>query len=172
MIGFEFGTQDALDSVRKNVSIEQSTKLAEEGDKLGFILHGCFMFGAPGETKKSALATIEFAKSLPLDTVQFSGICTYPGTPLYEWAKKHDYLVPKDWREWVSKDHEQVTLLDYPSLSKHDIDHFIDQGLKEFYLRPKQMLRMVKNVRSMGDIKRKLYGLRSFMDSNLLNQKT
>ncbi|MFC2153940.1 B12-binding domain-containing radical SAM protein [Candidatus Altiarchaeota archaeon] len=171
MVGFEFGTQEALDAVRKNITLDQSKRLAEEANRLGFIIHGCFMFGAPGETKKSARETIEFAKSLPLDTVQFSGICTYPGTPLYDWAKIHNHLVPKDWREWISGDYEQVTLLDYPNLHKEEIDWLIDQGLKEFYLRPKHVFKMAKNIRKIGDVKRKLYGLKSFTESNLLRKK-
>ena len=93
------------------------------------------MIGAPEETKGEALQTIEFAKSLPLDTIQISGICTYPGTEMYNWAKKTGYLVPNDWRDWVSEDCEQVTLLNYPQLSKKEIDSLIDKGLKEFYNR-------------------------------------
>lgn len=162
MVGFEFGTQAALDAVKKGVTLEQSRRFAAEASRLGFTLHGCFMIGAPGETKTSALATIAFAKSLPLDTVQFSGICVYPGTELYDWAKSNGYLVPRDWREWVSPEKEQATLLSYPGLTKEEIDELIDTGLKEFYLRPAQMLRMLKNIRSLGDVLRKLHGLRSF----------
>ncbi len=168
MIGFEFGTQEALDAVKKGVTLDQSRKFAAEASRLGFTLHGCFMVGAPGETKESARATIELAKSLPLDTVQFSGICVYPGTELYDWAKKNGYLVPKDWRDWVSPEREQVTLLNYPQLSKSEIDYFIDRGLKEFYLRPAQMLRMLFS--SPADLLRKLYGARSFF-SYLLGRK-
>jgi len=122
------------------------------------------MIGAPGETREDARATIDFAKSLPLDTVQFSGICVYPGTELYDWAKENGYLVPKDWHEWVNPECEQVTLLSYPQLPKEEIDGFIDQGLREFYLRPGQIVRMAANMRNLGDVKRKLYGLRSFAD--------
>jgi radical SAM superfamily enzyme YgiQ (UPF0313 family) len=163
MVGFEFGTQEALDSVRKGVTLEQSRRFAEEAKRLKFIIHGCFMIGAPGETKESAHATIEFAKSLPMDTIQISGICTYPGTDMYRWAKENGYLVPKDWSEWVDTDLEQCTLLNYPQLSKQEIDNLIDQGLKEFYLRPKQMFRMIFNIRNIGDMKRKLFGLKSFI---------
>ena len=122
------------------------------------------MIGAPGETRETALETIEFAKSLPLDTIQISGICVYPGTPLYDWAKENNYLTAKDWRDWISKDYEQVTLLDYPQLSKQEIDELIDKGLKEFYMRPGQMLRMAANMKSIGDVKRKFFGLRSYID--------
>ncbi|MBI4709617.1 MAG: radical SAM protein [Nitrospirae bacterium] len=163
MVGFEFGTQEALDSVEKGTKLEQARRFAEEASRLGFIIHGCFMIGAPGETKETARATIEFAKSLPVDTIQISGICTYPGTEMYKWAKEKGYLVPKDWREWIDNELEQCTLLSYPQLSKEEIDSLIDEGLKSFYLRPRQMLRMALNMRNMGDVKRKLYGLKSFL---------
>lgn len=164
MIGFEFGTQQALDSVNKGVTLEQSREFAQTAHKLGFILHGCFMIGAPGETKESALATINFAKSLPLDTIQMSGICVYPGTELYKWAKENNYLTAKNWNEWVDENYEQVTLLNYPQLSKQEIDEFIDKGLKEFYMRPGQILKMILNMRNISDFTRKLYGFKSFLD--------
>ena len=167
MTGFEFGTQAALDAVRKGVTLEQSRDFARRARELGFVVHGCFMIGAPGETRESARATIQFAKSLPLDTIQISGIAVYPGTELYQWAKQNGCLVPKDWREWVSEDCEQVTLLSYPDLPKEEIDRLIDEGLREFYLRPQQMLRMAASVRSWADIRRKLYGGWSFLKYHL-----
>jgi len=172
MVGFEFGTQEALDAVRKGTTLEQSVLLANRAKRLGFTVHGCFMFGAPGENMESALKTIKFAKSLPMDTVQFSGICAYPGTDIYQQARATGSLVPNGWREWVNENWEQVTVLNYPELNKEDIDRLIDRGLKEFYLRPKQMLRMVLGLRSADDLKRKLYGLRMFMNSQLLSERT
>ena len=164
MVGFEFGTQEALDAVRKGTTLEQSVRLAKEAERLGFTVHGCFMFGAPGENMESALKTIEFAKSLPMDTVQFSGICAYPGTEIYQQASKNGTLVPNTWREWVDENWEQVTVLNYPELSKDEIDKLIDKGLKEFYLRPKQILKMAKAIQTLDDLRRKIYGLRMFLD--------
>lgn len=164
MIGFEFGTQEALDNVKKGITLEQSRKFAETAYKLGFILHGCFMIGAPCETKESAQKTIDFAKSLPLDTIQVSGICVYPGTEFYNWARRNNFLVPKDWKDWVGENYEQVTLLSYPQMTKKEIDFYIDKGLKEFYLRPKQIMKMALAVRSFDDIRRKIFGLKSFTD--------
>lgn len=162
MTGFEFGTQDALDAVQKGVTLEQSRRFARAAARAGLTLHGCFMIGAPGETRESARKTLDFACSLPLDTVQFSGICVYPGTEMYHWAKANGFLVPGDWREWVSETGEQVTLLNYPDLSKAEIDAFIDEGLRRFYLRPGQVLKMLAAVRSWGDVRRKLYGASKF----------
>jgi radical SAM superfamily enzyme YgiQ (UPF0313 family) len=168
MVGFEFGTQEALDAVRKGTTLEQSVKLAREAQRLGFTVHGCFMFGAPGETMESALETIEFAKSLPMDTVQFSGICAYPGTEIYQQARENDALVPNTWREWVGENWEQVTVLSYPKLRKKTIDQLIDKGLREFYWRPRQILKMARAVRTLDDLKRKFYGFRMLTNGLLL----
>ncbi len=163
MVGFEFGTNEALRAVKKGITIEQSRKFAEEAHRLGFIIHGCFMIGAPGETLESARKTIDFAKSLPLDTIQISGICAYPGTEIYQWAKEKGYLLPGKWTEWVDENGEQVTILNYPQFSKEEIDVMIDEGLKEFYLRPRQMMRMLIEIRSISELWAKLHGLKSFI---------
>lgn len=164
MVGFEFGTNEQLEAVKKGTTIEKAKDFVKKAKKLGFTIHGCFMIGAPNETPKSAQATIDFAKSLPLDTIQVSGIAVYPGTELYRWAKENNYIRAKDWTDWVDENKEQVTLLSYPQMSKEEIDYYIDKGLKEFYMRPSQMFRMLFNIRSFDDIIRKFYGLKSFLD--------
>lgn len=171
MTGFEFGYDEGFRAVRKGgVSVEMAKKFAVRAHDLGFVIHGCFMIGAPGETRHSARQTIELAKFLPLDTIQITGIAVYPGTTLYQWAKTNGYLLAKDWREWLTAEREQRTLLSYPQLSHHDIDELIDQGLKEFYLRPRQILKMIVSIRSWGDLLRKWHGLKAFM--NYFLQKT
>ncbi len=165
MVGFEFGYDDGFFAVKKGrVNVEMARTFAREVHQLGFTIHGCFMIGAPGETKATARETINFAKSLPLDTIQITGIATYPGTILYKWARENGFLLANDWREWLTAEREQKTLLSYPQLSHKEIDALTDRGLKEFYLRPEQIWRMLIAIRSFGDFLRKLYGLKAFTD--------
>ncbi|MBF0479766.1 MAG: radical SAM protein [Candidatus Omnitrophica bacterium] len=165
MVGFEFGYDEALNAIKKGgVTIEMARQFANLAHKLGFTIHGCFMIGAPGETRETAQKTIDFAKSLPLDTIQITGIAVYPGTVLYNWAKQNGYVLAKDWTDWLTSEGEQKTLLNYPQLSNTEIDELIDKGLKEFYLRPKQMWQMLISIRSVGDLLRKLYGFKAFVD--------
>ncbi len=165
MTGFEFGTDEQLRVIRKGgVSTEMASRYANRAHNLGFTIHGCFMIGAPGETQESARQTIDFAKSLPLDTIQITGVAAYPGTTLYKWAKENDYLVTKKWDEWLTAQKEQRTLLNYPQLSSRQIDQLIDTGLKEFYLRPRQMWRMLISINSVGDLLRKLHGFKAFAE--------
>lgn len=164
VVGFEFGNQKTLNNVRKGINLEQSRKFAEYAKKVGLRVHGCFMIGGPGETLETARDTIEFAKSLPIDTLQFSGLCAYPGTEFYKWVTENRYLVPKDWPDWVDENMEQRAIINLPGLSVDQINELVDKGLKEFYLRPMQMLRIAGNIRSWSDVKTKFYGLKSFVD--------
>jgi anaerobic magnesium-protoporphyrin IX monomethyl ester cyclase len=163
-VGFEFGNQQILNNVRKGVRLEHMREFAELARKAGIRVHGCFMIGGPGETQETARETIEFAKGLPVDTAQFSGVCAYPGTEYYKWVKQNGCLVPQDWPQWVDEKLEQRAIVNFPQLSVDEINELVDQGLKEFYLRPVQVLRMLRNVKSRADVTAKFHGLVSFVD--------
>jgi radical SAM superfamily enzyme YgiQ (UPF0313 family) len=162
-VGFEFGDQQVLNNVKKGTTVDQMYIFAENAAKAKLRIHGCFMFGGPGETWDTAQKTIQMSQELKIDTAQFTGVVAYPGTTYYDWAKKEGALIPQDWRQWVDDDYEQRTVVELPNLSRIQIDTLIDQGLKRFYLRPSQMWRMALNIRDFADVKAKLHGLKSFM---------
>ncbi len=162
-VGFEFGDQAILNAVRKGTTLEQMHTFAQNAAKAKIRIHGCFMFGGPGETRETAQKTIALAKKLKIDTAQFAGVVAYPGTAYFDWAKKEGFIIPQDWRDWVTEDYEQASIVDLPGLSKEEINEFIDKGLREFYLRPTQMLRMLRNINSWADVKAKYHGLLSFL---------
>jgi radical SAM superfamily enzyme YgiQ (UPF0313 family) len=162
-VGFEFGDESVLRRVKKGTTLEQMHRFAENARKAGIRVHGCFMIGGPGETEETARKTIDLACSLKIDTAQFSGLVAYPGTEFYEWARASGCLVPADWRNWVDENYEQVATVSLPDLSARQINGLIDEGLRRFYLRPGQMLRMAGKVRSGADLKAKLHGFKSFL---------
>ena len=165
MTGFEFGYDEAFRNVRKGrVHVAMARAFAERAHTLDFIIHGCFMIGAPDETRQTARETIDFAKSLPLDTIQITGIAVYPGTAMYQWAKANGYILANDWRDWLTAEREQKTIVNYPQLSAQEIDELIDTGLREFYLRPRQIFAMLIAIRSWEDLRRKIYGFFAFVD--------
>ncbi len=163
-VGFEFGTNEQLQAVKKGTSVEQSIRFAWAAKKAGLKVHGCFLIGAPGDTRESALKTIALARRIPMDTVQFTGITVYPGTEMYEQARQHGCLITRDWTEWLNPAKEQITNLKYDNLTTAEINELVDKGLKEFYLRPSQIWRIAQGIRTWGDIKAKFYGFLKFLD--------
>lgn len=163
-VGFEFGDQEVLNNVKKGATIKQMHTFAQNAHKAGVRVHGCFMFGGPGETLETCKKTIDMSLQLPIDTAQFTSVVAYPGTSYYNWAKESGYLVERNWRDWVDGDFEQCSTQKFPHLSEDQINAFVDEGLRKFYLRPTQMVRMVRNMSSWADVRSKLHGFRSFVE--------
>jgi radical SAM superfamily enzyme YgiQ (UPF0313 family) len=169
LVGFESGDQGMLDRMHKNATIEDARRFMEISKKTGLDVHGCFVLGLPGETRETMEKTIRFALELGLHTVQFSGAVPFPGTRYFDYCKKEGLLKAKSWEAWLSAG-EQAQVVDYPGLTKKEIDGCIDKGLKKFYFRPMYMLRFLFQTRSRKDLYRKLRGARNFF-SYLLTRK-
>ena len=92
LFGIESGNQRILNNLRKGITISQIENTVRKTKKVGFFVKGYFMIGAPGDTKETISQTISFAKTLPLDQVQFSIATPYPGTELYEMAVRNGWI--------------------------------------------------------------------------------
>ncbi len=163
-VGFESGDQEILNRLKKGTSPDKMMEFAISARKAGISVHGCFVFGAPGETTESIRKTVSFAKRLPIDTAQFSGLCAYPGTEFFEWVKEKGYLVPGDWKDWVDEKGEQKAIVQYPGLSCGRINKEIDKALYGFYLRPGYILSQIARPKSLEDIQARFRGVKNFLD--------
>lgn len=162
LVGFESGDQGILDRAHKNITPEQSRRFMAAARKAGFDVHGCFVIGLPGETKRTAQETLDFALSLGLTTVQFSGAVPFPGTEFFSICENEGWLRSRTWSDWLDTG-EQSGIVQYPGLSQEHICRYVDAGLKRFYFRPSYMLRFLFQTRSRTDLYRKLRGARNFI---------
>jgi magnesium-protoporphyrin IX monomethyl ester (oxidative) cyclase len=88
-LAIESGNQFVLNRViRKGLSLETVKSVNAMLKKFGIERNGCFVIGMPGETKENIRDTIDFAKSLDLDTACFSIATPYPGSELYNMCKE------------------------------------------------------------------------------------
>jgi radical SAM superfamily enzyme YgiQ (UPF0313 family) len=128
--------------------IEQTLRLTQ---KAKIKVHATFMFGLPGETKTSIEETLAFARKLNPDTLQASIAEPYPGTAFYEMAKRDGSLKVDDWEDF---DGELKGAVEYPHLSKQDIQKAVGRMYKEFYIRPEYLLQRSLNIRCWSDVTR------------------
>ena len=157
LVGFESADQDILDNVHKNIEVSQMHEFMDRAEEVDFEVHGCFVFGLPGETKETIQKTIEFALSLGLTTVQFSAAVPFPGTEYYKVCKDSGWLKSENWKDWL-KSGEQSAVIKYENLTSSEIDRYVDSALKRFYLRPHYIFNFIFKNRSFSDIYRKFKG--------------
>ena len=163
VVGYESGNQEVLDGMHKGITLEDSRKFNEAAKRAGMRVHGCFMVGNPGETKKTMMETLRFAKSLKMDTVQFFPLMLYPGTEAYEWAKKNNYISAKSYNEWLTPDGLHNCVLSTPEVTKEELVEFCNYARKKFYLRPGYILMKVSEcVSSKDDLIRTTKAFKTF----------
>jgi len=81
-LGIESGSQRIQDMIQKDLDINILENVVEKLTRARMSVHGFFMLGFPGETRKEMEQTIDFACNLGLTTANFSLATPYPGTDL------------------------------------------------------------------------------------------
>ncbi len=94
-IGFESGSQEALDGYGKNARLADAVEAMEILKENQVDVTGAFILGAPNETMRMMRETIDFAKRLDPRRAQFSVLTPYPGSKTYEIFG--DRLLTRDW---------------------------------------------------------------------------
>jgi hopanoid biosynthesis associated radical SAM protein HpnJ len=154
LVGFESGNQQILNSIHKGIRVDRAREFAKNCKRLGIKIHGTFIIGLPGETRETIKQTIEYARELDVDTIQVSLAAPYPGTELYTKALENGWL-KKD--SLVDEHGIQEAILEYPDLSREEMFKAVEEFYKRFYMRPRPILRMLKEmVRDRDECARRL----------------
>lgn len=159
-LGVESGSQEVLDKIRKNLTLEQIEKGVRMVRKHGIQALGGFMFGFPYDSRESVEETIRFAKKLSPDQVQFSICMGYPGTSLYEYAKENDLLLARSFKEFDMTYGPVMKTLD---MERQDLEHILARAYREFYFRPRFFLQTLSNMWDLDEIRRVFRSMKSLV---------
>lgn len=152
LVGYESGNQEILNRIKKGITIEEARQFTKACKELGVIIHGTFILGLPVETKETIEQTIRYAMDLDVFSIQVSLAAPYPGTELYEMARQNGWFAKKDKTDLVEDDGLQQSTLEYPGLSKEEIFESVDRFYRQYYLRPKPILRIIKTMLADKDV--------------------
>lgn len=158
--GVESGSPKMLKLMRKGISLERAKETFAICRRLGIRTQAFFLFGIPGEDQETIRQTIEFAKELSPDSVQFAVAIPHPGTQLYEECQRNGWLLYDSWADFASKN----SLIETEELSREEVERARVRAYREFYFRPGFILRSALRIRSPKDIRRLLRGAKSVVD--------
>lgn len=101
--GVESGSQEILDKLKKNITINQIYTSVRAAIDVGINVMCTFLIGHPFDTPKTILETFEFAKTL-IDlgaTTALSIVCPYPGTAIREEKENNKVKIyPTDFKDY------------------------------------------------------------------------
>jgi anaerobic magnesium-protoporphyrin IX monomethyl ester cyclase len=99
--GVESGDPDVLLSIDKKIDHDTIRQAFKNAKKAGLETIGFFIIGLPGETEETMERTIKFACEVDPLIANFSMMTPYPGTKVYEIAKRQGRLLLDDWEDYV-----------------------------------------------------------------------
>lgn len=144
--GIESGNQDVLDQSRKNVKVADIRPAVQMARDAGLKVSGHFMFGLPGETSETMERTASLSRALQLDFAQYYCAVPFPGTGLYTQALEMGWLRSCRWEDY----NQNTSVLDFPRLSAGKIQRFREKAFKDFYLRPRTGIRLLRMLNRKG----------------------
>jgi len=160
-IGIESGNQEVLDFIKKASKLERIREVAYWAKEAGINVRGFFMIGHPIDTKKTIRQTIDFAKSLPLHTVNFCILQLLPGSEVRRIA--HEYGTV-DYDLSLGTGHPGNSLSFVPTgLTKEYLKSVQKRAYREFFLRPIQVWRLICSIDGFEDIKKYFLLFRTFV---------
>lgn len=163
-VGFESGSQNLLDTIKKRITVDKMSDFMIAAKKAGILVHGCFMIGLPGETRATAQETLDLAKRLNPDTMQFYPIMVYPGTEAYEWYKSRHLIITDDFSKWITPAGLHNTVVRTEQMTPEEMVAFCDKARREFYLRPSYLFyKLWQTFTNPQEMKRNLKSARTFI---------
>jgi len=148
--GIESGDQEILNTSKKGTTLEQATKAVQLTKKTRISVFAYFILGLPGETWKTIFKTIRFAKKLDPDYVNFHIATPFPGTELYDIAKRNNWIVSENWGDF---EEQGSSVIRTKHLTSDDLVKAQKMAMNSFYLRPGKIISELLKIRSMNDLK-------------------
>ena len=157
MYGIESASPEVLANIHKNVNLATAERAVAMTQEVGINVRAAFMLGNPGETEKTMRETLKYAIRLNPGLVVFNITTPFPGTEMFDWAKKNGYLKTMDWDDYDLA-HQVMELPSVPSLK---VQEFYRTSYRRFFLRPRYVYARLRAMQTLSDVVQAFRGLRA-----------
>jgi anaerobic magnesium-protoporphyrin IX monomethyl ester cyclase len=141
-LGIETESDETRKDMLKRLEGQKIRAAIKNMRAAGIKSFGFFILGYPGETAANLDRTIDYAVNLDPDFANFYPAVPYPGTELYEKAKRDGLLVSEDW----SRMEYSYYLLRGNGLDEATVMGAINRARRRFFLRPGYLARHSADV--------------------------
>jgi len=131
--GVESGSQDTINRVGKNITLEQANRVFQWAKEINIDHVGSFIIGFPWETIDDMKNTVRFAMKLNPTYAQLTVATPYPGTPLYYQAVNENLIEDWNWEHYTTL---RAVMRGY-RFTREQAQRMLQWAYVKFYSRPK-----------------------------------
>lgn len=95
-ISIESADQEYLDTLKKGVDLGRVERIVSKARALRYHITAYFIIGIPGQSWKAILDTVEYAKQLDIDDVDFFIANAFPGSGLFDYCMEQGLIRDAD----------------------------------------------------------------------------
>lgn len=148
--GVESGSPEILKKIHKKTTLEQVESAVIACYRAGLRSQCTFILGFPFDTYETMWNALHYAQRLSPTLVIFFCLIPYPGTELFKYLPPGQY--PQKLADWKKFSNFCTEISMMPGLSGKRLARIADICHLRFYLRPRQLYRMLRTLYSMGEI--------------------
>ncbi|HUR20199.1 MAG TPA: radical SAM protein [Vicinamibacterales bacterium] len=141
-LGIETESDETRKDMMKRLESEKIRIALKNMRASGIKSFGFFILGYPGEDVPALERTIDYAIRLDPDFANFYPAVPYPGTELYNKAKREGLLASEDW----TKMEYSYYLMKGNGLNEQVVMDAINRAKRRFFLRPRYLTRHAGDV--------------------------
>ncbi|MBN1914121.1 MAG: radical SAM protein [Candidatus Omnitrophica bacterium] len=90
--GLETASEETMKMIQKDETVAECIEACRMAKKIGYYLSATFIYGLPKDTHQDRMDCVRLSDALNLDMVRYNNATPYPGTELYNIAKKENRL--------------------------------------------------------------------------------
>jgi anaerobic magnesium-protoporphyrin IX monomethyl ester cyclase len=145
-LGVESGNEEILARIHKGITVDEVRNAVSIMKKQHIRVDADYILGHPGENDVTARQTIDLAASLGTDTIAVGIMVPYPGTEVYEWARKGEYGYRLKSTDWSDYDKYGAPVLELEGMPIAKLESLQRKAYLMFYLRNKRILGLLRFV--------------------------
>lgn len=142
--GVESGSQDTLDRIKKKATVEQAVEAIRVTRRVGIKSSIYLLYGLPWDSDDTLRRQAEFARRLDPDFLEVFFIYPFPGTEMYDQAVAEGLLPAGE----IPTDAYGEPAMPSRFLTREQLIVWRKKTLRDFYLRPRIILRTLRSARN------------------------
>lgn len=131
-LGIESGSEHVRDGAEKPLEQQDIIDIVHAIKDAGIYVIGNFIFGLPDDDLTTMRQTLDLAKELNCEFVNFYSAMAYPGSPLYLKALQNGWELPESWSGFSQHSYD-CKPLPTEKVSAADVLRFRDEAFYEYF---------------------------------------
>lgn len=169
-VGIESGNDEVLKFIKKPVDKETVLRVTRLLNEAGIRIRGYFIMGHLIDTRETIKETIEFAKSLPLHSMNMTVMYLAPGSEAREIAEQYG-IVNKGLE--LGTGYPRGDLSFVPNgMTEEYLQAMQKKAISNFFFRPKQIAHLVSAIDGPEDVRRYARMTRAFVKLTATRMRT